>query len=45
MPPKFMKGGVDDEKLAKVDFEGELISALEELEKYRKKKRLRKRNL
>ena len=40
---KAMKDTLKDEELVEVDFEGELISALEELEKSRKKNKALKK--
>ena len=42
---KDMKGALEDEELVEGDFEGKLISALEELEKYRKKNKALKEKL
>ena len=37
MLPRTMKDALEDKELAEVYFEGELISSLEELDKYRKR--------
>ena len=45
MSLKAMNDALNDEELTKVDFEGELISALKELEKYRNKNKALKEKL
>ena len=45
MSSKLMKDALSDEEIAEVDFEGEMINALKELENLVRRTRFLKRNL